>query len=90
MRLSDAQRRSLEALVERHRTRSETLTSYVPEWIGTLEGAGEGSTLGSLADRGLAEIKWADKPHRRLVARVTQEGLEAHTELVLTRRRRSR
>lgn len=53
------------------------------EWTGAKETGILGSTMIALRDRGLAEVSTTRRPHRRMVYRLTEDGLRARAGLLL-------
>lgn len=74
MRLSDTQRWGLERLAAEREQAARTGGKV--KWIGSKDGGPTGTTLGALTDKGLAEVRWTDRPYRRLVGRITDAGVE--------------
>lgn len=45
------------------------------KWIASADGGVAGSTLAALEDRGLVEVRWSEKPYRRMEGRLTPAGV---------------
>lgn len=61
--------------------REAVLRGSAEAWQGKRENGTEGSTQASLERRGLAEVRYTARPHKRLVYRLNPAGLELQKEL---------
>lgn len=63
-------------------TQRRAVVAGSTQWRGAREAGVLGNTMVALADRGLADVRWKDRPYRRMTYRLTPAGVELRERLM--------